>query len=54
MVMLNKMKERLERECSEHRQAKTQLEGLTAQLQQIVSSSSFHHPKSSGQPPSSE
>lgn len=39
MVMLNKMKERLERECNDHKQAKIHLAQLVAQLQQIVSSS---------------
>uniref|UniRef100_A0A674N2W7 Dishevelled associated activator of morphogenesis 1b n=1 Tax=Takifugu rubripes TaxID=31033 RepID=A0A674N2W7_TAKRU len=36
MVMLNKMKERLERECNDHKQAKIHLAQLAAQLQQIV------------------
>uniref|UniRef100_A0A674MHL0 Dishevelled associated activator of morphogenesis 1b n=1 Tax=Takifugu rubripes TaxID=31033 RepID=A0A674MHL0_TAKRU len=40
MVMLNKMKERLERECNDHKQAKIHLAQLAAQLQQIVSFSS--------------
>lgn len=39
MVMLNKMKERLERECNDHKQAKIHLAQLAAQLEQIVSSS---------------
>ncbi|TWW71543.1 Disheveled-associated activator of morphogenesis 1 [Takifugu flavidus] len=38
MVMLNKMKERLERECNDHKQAKIHLAQLAAQLQQITSS----------------
>lgn len=39
MVTLNKMKDRLERECNDHKQAKIHLADMSAQLQQIVSSS---------------
>lgn len=39
MVMLNTMKDRLEKECNEHKQAKVHLAELSAQLQQMVSSS---------------
>lgn len=39
MVTLNKMKDRLERECNDHKQAKIHLAETSAQLQQIVSSS---------------
>lgn len=39
MVMLNKMKDRLEKECNEHKQTKLHLAELSAQLQQMVSSS---------------
>lgn len=39
MVTLNKMKDKLERECNDHKQAKIHLAEMSAQLQQIVSSS---------------
>lgn len=39
MVMLNTMKDRLEKECNEHKQAKMHMAELSAQLQQMVSSS---------------
>uniref|UniRef100_H3CS81 Dishevelled associated activator of morphogenesis 1b n=1 Tax=Tetraodon nigroviridis TaxID=99883 RepID=H3CS81_TETNG len=37
MVMLNNMKDRLEKECNEHKQAKMHLAELSAQLQQMTS-----------------
>lgn len=37
MEMLNKMKEKLEREITDHKQAKLQLAQLSAQLQQLTS-----------------
>uniref|UniRef100_A0A3Q3JFF5 Uncharacterized protein n=1 Tax=Monopterus albus TaxID=43700 RepID=A0A3Q3JFF5_MONAL len=39
MEMLNKMKDKLERESNDHKQAKLQLAALSAQLQQLSSSS---------------
>lgn len=38
MVMLNTMKDRMEKECNDHKQAKMHLAELSAQLQQMVSS----------------
>lgn len=38
MVMLNTMKERLEKECNDHKQAKMHLAELSAQLQRMASS----------------
>ncbi|XP_054651994.1 disheveled-associated activator of morphogenesis 1-like [Dunckerocampus dactyliophorus] len=39
VAMLNKMKDKLERECNDHKQAKQQLAEMSAQLQQISSTS---------------
>lgn len=41
MVMLNTLKDRLEKECGDHKQAKMHLAELSAQLQQMVSSSAI-------------
>lgn len=41
MVMLNTLKDRLEKECSDHKQAKMHLAELSTQLQQMVSSSAI-------------
>ncbi|XP_051941646.1 disheveled-associated activator of morphogenesis 1-like isoform X1 [Hippocampus zosterae] len=40
MAMLNKLKDKLERECNDHKQAKQQLVELSARLQQLGSASS--------------
>nr|XP_046268384.1 disheveled-associated activator of morphogenesis 1 [Scatophagus argus] len=40
MAMLNKMKDKLERECNEHKQAKLQVAELSARLQQLSTNSS--------------
>lgn len=37
MVMLNKMKDKLERESNDHKQARLQLGELSARLQQLSS-----------------
>lgn len=43
MVMLSKMKDRVERESNDHKQAKLQLAELSAQLQQLVCSPTHGH-----------
>lgn len=43
MAMLNKLKDKLERECNDHKQAKQQLAELSARLQQVGSVCSQHN-----------